>query len=113
LLTDGLSLHLNGNLQPLLVCTMLYSMRVQLDGLRSLTLSVTHSEDWIDAEDVHGELGEMTQLTQLCLDLNNMSVSTLKAKWQVHAALVQAPWQRAVCMPCIEYYDILLYYYIT
>lgn len=78
---DGLSLTLNGDLRQLLACTMLYSIRVQLSGLRSLALNIAPSESWIEAEDVHAELGEVTQLTRLCLNLNNMSVSTLDSDW--------------------------------
>jgi hypothetical protein len=60
-------------------CTMLYSMREQLPGLRALTLTVGHPADWLAAEDVHRELDEMTQLTQLSLNYRGMPVSSRTA----------------------------------
>jgi hypothetical protein len=72
-----MSLTLEGDLRQLLACTMLYSIRAQLPGLRSLALNTSPSESWIEAEDVHAELGGITQLTRLCLNLDTMSVSMI------------------------------------
>jgi hypothetical protein len=67
-------------MQPLLACTMLDSLREKLPGLRGLQLTVTRQEpeDWLDAEGVHRQLGGLTQLTQLCINLQDMQVSSRK-----------------------------------
>lgn len=95
---------LSGPVLPLLACAMLVSMRAQLPRLRGLTLTLEHPEDWLAAEDVHRELGDMTQLTQLCLNLKDMQVSSLDgvgvsttclafAKQHMGAALTAPPCQ--------------------
>jgi hypothetical protein len=66
-----MSITLPDDMQPLLTCTMLYSMRMQLPGLQSLTVAANDPLSWMRALGVHKELGKATQLTQLCLDINN------------------------------------------
>jgi hypothetical protein len=55
---------------------MLYSMRAQLPGLQALSLAVQHPGSWMAADDMHTELGEMTQLTRICLDFKTLHVSS-------------------------------------
>jgi hypothetical protein len=60
--------------QPL-ACATLYSMQLQLSGLQELALAAHNAEGWQNAEGAHRELGGLTQLTKLCLDLQHISVS--------------------------------------
>lgn len=59
-----------------LAMTMLYSMRMQLPRLRTLTVIVEDTEDWLRAEDALRELGRITQLNRLCLKLDATEVSS-------------------------------------
>jgi hypothetical protein len=72
----GVSLKLGDEFQQPPACATLYSMHAQLPSLRELTLTIQCLEDWVKAERVHRELGALTQLTRLCLTLDNMNVSS-------------------------------------
>lgn len=69
-------MSVHSKMTQLLACTMLDSLRVQLPALRGLTLTIDHPEDWLAAEGVHRELGGLTQLTQLCITLRDVQVSS-------------------------------------
>jgi hypothetical protein len=62
-------------MQPLQATTMLYSLRMQLPVLHSLSFSVFNTRSWLKAQDMLGELGRFTQLKQLRLYLQNTQVS--------------------------------------
>lgn len=64
---------------------MFYSMHAQLPSLRELTLTIICPKDWLNAEDVHKELGGFTQLTRLCLTVDDMEVSSCNAASQQQA----------------------------
>jgi hypothetical protein len=74
---DGLILELAREQAPLLAQSMLYSMRAQLRQPLGLNFRLANSCDWLSgANGVFEERGEMTQLTRLCLTLQNTQVSS-------------------------------------
>jgi hypothetical protein len=65
------------SLRPLLLGTVLDSLRSQLPGVVSLRLDL--QQRWAGAEEVWTEIGKFTGLTQLVLDFDEVS---LAGRWR-------------------------------